>query len=206
MKLLIIDTETCGLKPWLHCPDQVSGMVVFVKSAQEEGEKDTCVIKQKFDIQFRVQDSVEVDEKAYTFRGMSSRQMRERPMSSQEAFSDFTMMLDRYVNKFDKNDKFIPIGYNLGFDLDMLQRWFILHGDKYFGSYVYRPGIDVLSLALDRLFKHRHKMPDFKQGSVARALGIEVDNDKLHDSAYDIEILWQIYLKVKGVPVEKIHS
>lgn len=41
-------------------------------------------------------------------------------------------------------------------------------------------------------------MKDFKQGTVAKALGIEVDDSKLHDAKYDIDICHAIYDKVCG--------
>ena len=41
-------------------------------------------------------------------------------------------------------------------------------------------------------------MPNFKQSTVAAALGIELDEKRLHDSLYDIELCKQIYNKVKG--------
>lgn len=36
-------------------------------------------------------------------------------------------------------------------------------------------------------------MKDFKQGTVAKTLGIQVDDTKLHDALYDIEICKAIY-------------
>lgn len=38
----------------------------------------------------------------------------------------------------------------------------------------------------------RAEMENFKQGTVAKALGINVDDSKLHDALYDIEICKQI--------------
>ena len=207
MKLLVIDTETCGLKAWIHSPDQVSGMIVYCNEKEVDGKLVMQYdIREKFDIKFVVDPKAEIDEGAYTFRGMTSAEMKNRELSSSKAKQQFCDMLDRYVGKFDKTDKLMPVGYNLNFDLDMMQRWFNLHGDRYFGSYVWRPGIDVMSLALDKLFKYRAKMENFKQGTVAAALGIEIDQARLHDSAYDIEVLWQVYMKVKGVPAKRIYT
>ena len=41
--------------------------------------------------------------------------------------------------------------------------------------------------------KYRSKMVDFKQSSVAKYVGIKVDDSKLHDADYDIEICIKIY-------------
>jgi DNA polymerase-3 subunit epsilon len=42
------------------------------------------------------------------------------------------------------------------------------------------------------LSEKRAEMENFKQGTVAKALGINVDDSKLHDALYDIEICKQI--------------
>ena len=36
-------------------------------------------------------------------------------------------------------------------------------------------------------------MENFKQGTVAKALGLQVDDTRLHDAEYDIEICKAIY-------------
>lgn len=41
-----------------------------------------------------------------------------------------------------------------------------------------------------------HTMINFKQSTVAKQLGIEVDESSLHDSEYDVNLLIQIYKKV----------
>lgn len=48
-------------------------------------------------------------------------------------------------------------------------------------------------LATPYLAEKRSEMKDFKQGTVAKALGIQVDDSKLHDALYDIEICKAIF-------------
>lgn len=48
-------------------------------------------------------------------------------------------------------------------------------------------------LATPYLAAKRAEMKDFKQGTVAKTLGIQVDDTKLHDALYDIEICKAIY-------------
>src|SRR3712207_7527560 len=35
----------------------------------------------------------------------------------------FTQILGKYVDKYNKNDKFTVVGHNVKFDLDMLRNW-----------------------------------------------------------------------------------
>lgn len=48
-------------------------------------------------------------------------------------------------------------------------------------------------LATPYLAAQRADMENFKQGTVAKALGIQVDDSRLHDAEYDIEICKAIY-------------
>ena len=45
-------------------------------------------------------------------------------------------------------------------------------------------------------------MPSFKQHRVARELGIEVDEDRLHDASYNVELTRGIYRIVTGLDIE----
>lgn len=103
-------------------------------------------------------------------------------------------MLDKYVSKYDKKDKFFLAGYNnASFDNQFLRAWFLQNNDKYFGSYFWSNSIDIMVMATPYLAPKRAEMENFKQGAVAKTLGIQVDDSKLHDALYDIEICRAIY-------------
>ena len=114
-------------------------------------------------------------------------------------YNQFVGILSKYVDKFNKKDKFFLVGYNnASFDNQFLRAWFIQNGDKYFGSWFWANCMDVMVLATPYLADRRAEMENFKQGTVAKALGIAVDDSKLHDALYDIEICKAIYDKVCG--------
>ena len=93
-----------------------------------------------------------------------------------------------------KQDKFFLAGYNnASFDNQFLRAWFLQNGDKYFGSYFWSNSIDVMVLATPYLASQRSQMENFKQGTVAKALGIEIDESRLHDALYDIQVCKSIY-------------
>ena len=48
-------------------------------------------------------------------------------------------------------------------------------------------------LATPYLAAKRGQMENFKQGTVAATLGIQVDENKLHDALYDIQLCRAIY-------------
>ncbi len=117
-----------------------------------------------------------------------------------QIYVQFVEILSKYVDRYDKKDKFFLAGFNnAAFDNSFLRAWFIQNGDKYFGSWFWSNCLDVYVLTTPALASVIAEMKDFKQGSVAKALGIEVDDSKLHDALYDIEICMAIYDKVCGM-------
>ncbi len=103
-------------------------------------------------------------------------------------------ILAKYVDRYNKTDKFFLVGYNnASFDNQFLRGFFLQNGDKYFGSWFWANCMDVMVLATPYLAAKRAEMKDFKQGTVAKALGIPVEDEKLHDALYDIEICKAIF-------------
>lgn len=82
---------------------------------------------------------------------------------------------------------------NASFDNQFLRAWFLQNGDKYFGSWFWSNCLDIMVLATPYLAEKRSQMENFKQGTVAKTLGIEVDDTKLHDAMYDINVCMAIY-------------
>ena len=62
--------------------------------------------------------------------------------------------------------------------------------------------MDVRVLAGQYLQERRSSMPSFKLPRVAIEVGIEVDENKLHDAEYDIYLTREIYRIVTGLEVE----
>ena len=91
-------------------------------------------------------------------------------------------------------DKFFLVGFNnAGFDNPFFRQWFEENGDKYFGSWFWANSLDVFILATEFLLDQRQSMKDFKLMTVARQLGMEIDESKLHDAVYDIELTRSVY-------------
>ena len=48
------------------------------------------------------------------------------------------------------------------------------------------------------LAEQRPDMPDFKLATVAKFMGVEVDETRLHDAAYDLILTRQIFERVRA--------
>lgn len=184
-KLFFYDTETTGTKFWKNGIHQISGCIEI------DGK-----VKEYFDFKTCPNPACLIEDEALAVSNVTRSELLLYP-SMQETYKLITDMLSKYVNKFDKADKFFLVGYNnAAFDNPFFRAFFVQNNDNYFGSWFWSSPIDVFVLASYYLMQHRHLMENFQQGTVAKTLGIEVDPDRLHDAVYDVEILRQIYEKV----------
>lgn len=182
MKVVFFDLETTGTLVNKHGIHQLSGEIVI------DGET-----KETFDLRVQPNPNAEIVQEALDVAGVTKEQILAYPPMG-EVYKQFTALLNKYVSKYDKKDKFFLAGYNnASFDNQFLRAWFLQNGDKYFGSYFWSNSIDVMVMATPFLAAYRPMMENFKQGTVAKALGIEVDDEKLHDALYDIKICRSIY-------------
>lgn len=113
--------------------------------------------------------------------------------SPQTAHLALLNIMDKYVDRYDRTDKFWFIGYNSHFDDQFLRQWFSKCGDKYYGSWFWWPPLDVAMFAADYLAPERATMPNFKLATVAGQLGIEVTEEDLHDATTDVVLTRDIY-------------
>jgi DNA polymerase-3 subunit epsilon len=108
---------------------------------------------------------------------------------------------DRYVNPYDKTDKFILAGQNVQFDCDMMHQWFKKLGDDFWFSWVGYSQFDLKNLAILYEMKHKRKIfSSYKLGNICKVLGVELGN--AHDSLADIvatrkacTIIWSDIIK-----------
>jgi len=182
MKAFFFDLETTGLKFWKNGIHQMSGCI------EVDG-----TVKETFNYKVAPNPAAEIEDEALKVGNVTREQILAYP-PMKDIHGKLTDMLSKHCDKFDKTDKLFLIGYNnASFDNDFLRAFFKQCNDNYFGSWFWSSSIDVMVLASEALKNKRHTMIDFKLKTVARELGIAVDEGKLHDAAYDIELTRQIY-------------
>lgn len=193
VKIIYMDTETTGTDT-KRCAITQIACVVRVGGVEES-----------FSALMSPHDGAEISDEALVVQGRTREQIAAFP-SPKIALVDFQRFLGKFVDKFDKNDKFFLFGYNVGFDADMVREWFIRNGDNYFGSWFWTPPIDVMSIAARALMEDRVKLPNFRLVTVAKHLfpgDPEVnDESSYHDAMFDVRMTRKI-LKVLGVSVSR---
>ncbi|MDT8441469.1 MAG: 3'-5' exonuclease [Desulfuromonadales bacterium] len=200
-KLLFIDVETTGTDPFRHGLIQISGCVQIDDQ-----------IKEAFDYFVRPFPNDQIEDEALQVTGIDRRQLLPEPdpqhlavpgqefLDPQDVYARLAVMFGRYIDKFDRGDKFQFVGYNAhSFDMPFLRRFWEKNGDRFFGSWFWYPCLDVMLVWAQILLDERARLPNFKLASVARHCGLQVDDSRLHDSGYDIELTRDLWLAARKV-------
>jgi DNA polymerase-3 subunit epsilon len=194
MKLLYIDLETTGVRHWKNGLHQISGCIEI------DGE-----MKETFDFKVCPYKDAMIEDEALKVSGVTKETILAYP-AMKDVYAQIVSMLSKYVDKYNKTDKFFLVGYNnSSFDNQFLRAFFVQNGDNYFGSYFWSSSLDVMVLATEYLKERRHTMIDFKLKTVASEMGLTIDESRLHDAGYDIELTRNIYRLITA-PVEEIEK
>jgi DNA polymerase-3 subunit epsilon len=182
MKLFFFDLETTGVKYWKNGIHQISGAIEI------DGE-----IKERFNFNVKPFKQALIEDEALAVAGISRNDL-DQYSEFEKVYCEIITMLSKYVDKYDRTDKFFLVGYNnASFDNAFFRAFFVQNNDNYFGSWFWSSPIDVFVLASQHLMEDRHTMMDFKLKTVAKHLGIEIDESRLHEAQYDIDLTRQIY-------------
>ena len=185
--IVFFDLETTGTNPARHGIHQISGEIVV------DGET-----KESFDYHVRPNPKAQIDPAALQVAGVTEAQIMAYP-PMEDVYKQLVEMLAKYVDRYDRQDKFFLVGYNnASFDNSFLRGFFRQNGDEYFGSWFWANSIDVMVLATQYLLNERPQMENFKLSTVAGHMGIGVNADALHSADYDIALTRAIYEKIVG--------
>lgn len=195
-KLVFLDVETTGINPERNGLTQISGAVQVGSEVVES-----------FDYFVRPFPHDEIEASALEVTGIDPRQFLppEHPdhlavpgqlfEDPKEIYLRLLGILKKHVDQYDKMDKFHFVGYNAhSFDMPFMRRFWDKNNDRFFGSWFWYPCLDVMLLWAQILRDERAKLANFKLATVAKHCGIDVDETRLHDSFYDIELTRQLWL------------
>ena len=173
-KIIFIDTETGGVNPEKAALIQLSGIIRIDKKDVE-----------KFNFYIKPFENSEVNEKALEVQGRTLDELKaEKYIEEKEVYKQFINLLDKYIDKYDKTDKFIVAGYNVRFDVDILKALFQRHGNNFLFSYLDSSMLDPLySIRLLQIAEVLPVLENNKLETWCKHFGIEL---KAHDSLEDI--------------------
>ena len=174
-KIIFIDTETGGVNPEKAALIQLSGIIRIDKKDVE-----------KFNFYIKPFENSEVTEKALEVQGRTLEELKtDKYVEEKEVYKQFIELLDKYVDKYDRTDKFVVAGYNVRFDVDILKAFFQRHGNNFLFSYLDSSMLDPLySIRLLQIAEILPVLENNKLETWCKHFGIEL---KAHDSLEDIE-------------------
>jgi len=184
-KVLWLDTETTGVDHRANAPIQIAALATI--GYEEVGQ---------FEALFQPWKGAAIEDQALAVN-KRTREEIETFMSARDGWKIFAAFMGGFVNKFDKADKFWLMGYNVGFDLDMLRTLAEKCGEKYLMSYIYWPPLCVAQQIAAKYPRQWAAMPSRKLGAVCEAFGVEL-GDAAHDAMADVRAvkkLWEVAIR-----------
>lgn len=184
MKLLYLDTETTGIS-------HRSTIIQIAAIIEIDG-----VVKETVNLHCAPFPDSDISEEALAVTKLTREGIFafDPPVAVCEMF---TNTLGKYVNKYDKNDKFTVVGHNIKFDLDMVRNWAFRCGEKFIASYLdFKSDFDTLSYV--KCLKVFNRLPATKNNkltTLCEAFGISLEN--AHDALGDIEATRSLYYFLK---------
>jgi len=135
-RILYFDCETTGLDPKVNGLWQVGGLISI------DG-----IIKDRFSLEFSPREDEVIDDVALKMSGYSDEaSLRAIKHTSEVGFKNFKAILEKHVDKFNRDQKFTLCGYHVGFDDGFLRQTFLKNHEKYYGSYITPYKLDIYSL------------------------------------------------------------
>lgn len=184
-KYLWLDTETTGLDPVkngiieLACLVEIGGEVVETRLFQMNPV------------------GKEVTEEALTVNKKSIKDIASYPRTG-EVKKQVEQFLSRYINKFDKADKFVLAGFNVEFDKAFLEQLWKDQGDVYFYSWAWRQCFDVLDAQHFLEWLGKVEPPgDRKLETLCGFYGVTLD--RAHSALSDITATREVALKMMSL-------
>ena len=173
-KIIFIDTETGGVNAEKSALIQLSGII------EVDGTE-----KEKFNFYIKPFENSEVNEKALEVQGRTLEELgTEKYIDESIIYKKFLEILDKYIDKYDRNDKFIVAGYNVKFDIDILKALFERNNNKFLFSYFNSSMLDPLySVRLLQVAGILPVLENNKLETWCKYFNIEL---KAHDSLQDI--------------------
>lgn len=178
MKIAFIDVETTGRKSEQNSIWALSLILVI---DEKVAERKTWYMRPMTTWE---EPALELAKQSFT-----EEEIRNFPMQY-EAFEEFTKIITKYVDKFDKKDKLLFGGYNSKFDEEYVRAWFDFNDDKYYGSWFFSGTLDIMALCVFTFRSFRHKFPNFQLATLAAFFGIELE---AHKSESDVNATFEIY-------------
>jgi len=180
-KILWLDVETTGTDHKIHDIWQLAYIIEIDGVVVEECE-----------MMIRPDNMDAIDDKALEIGGITREELEKIDYNIADAVADLKKSWAKFIDKFDRDDKFVIVGYWVHFDAQFLREMFVKAGDRYgIGSWAFTALLDVSSFVAVAVGKYNFRFDNFKLETVCKKLKIPLKN--AHDSLEDIKATKKLY-------------
>jgi len=184
-KIFYFDCETTGVD------HKVNGIIQLAFVLEIDGE-----IVEEQDIRMRPFNRDIIEPLALEVNKITMEQIQtfEHPLI---AYEQILQIFNKHIDKFNKDDKFFPAGFNVRFDIDFFSEfWKKASKDKYgLGSYCNWRSIDPLPVIYFLVENGILSLENYKLSTVCEYFGITLDD--AHDALADIKATIELIRIVK---------
>lgn len=177
-KKIYVDLETTGLDVEKHGICQISGIVEVGLEVVEE-----------FDFSVKLYPLDEISADAIAINGYTADRAG---VSPSEAYRSVIDVFSRYIDRYNKLDKFLWVGQNPSFDYTFLDKFFKKNRNDYLYAYIHYRKIDLITISAFLAEAGVIKIDSCKLADVAKALEIPL---QAHNALNDVRAVRDIYLK-----------
>ena len=181
MKKIWVDCETTGLEAGVHALIQLAGLIEIGGEVVEEFNYRLKPIKGQM-----------INPKALVVSGVTLDEIRAY-RDSQDSYMEFLGLLEKYIDRFDKSDKFLWVGQNPRFDYGFVEALFNRYENPYLYSFVSYHLIDIASIAMALKDAKRIELKSLKLDSIAQAFDVQFEP---HNALEDAKACREIYLRM----------
>jgi len=187
------DTETTGLNPVKNDIIQIAGMIERVTDPFDINGRN---IVKEFNYNIQPLNWDNIEQRAIDTHGITVEEMKKFSLPC-VYHKEMKQLFGRFINPYKKGkemyDRLIPAGYNIRFDVDMLNQLFKKQGDNYLFSNISGSSIDVFQLAIHLRHLGIIETKDMKLETLANYFNIEIN---VHDALSDIQATRLVYLEL----------
>lgn len=186
-KVLWLDVETTGLDAVVNDVIQIAGIIEI------DGKVDV-----EFDFSIQPHNWDNINPKALEVSGTTMDDLLRFEMPH-DVKTQLEGLFMRYVDKFDKTDKFVMAGYNVDFDARFMKQFWNKCGDKWWGSFVEYKNYDVYPLFKTYADAAQITVPNHKLVSAAEHFGLSFGDEGAHNALGDIRVTREVGNRIKDI-------
>ena len=180
-KLLYLDCETTGIDPTINDIWQLAYIIEIDGVVVEECE-----------MLIRPDNMNAIDDKALEIGGITREELEKIDYNIADAVADLKKSWAKFIDKFDRDDKFVIVGYYVNFDAQFLREMFVKVGDRYgIGSWCFSCLLDVSTFVAIAVGKFGFRFENHQLKTVCAKLRIPLK--KAHDSLENIKATKKLY-------------